>query len=220
MPIIKYMKKIAGFNLKSFFGALKANKETQYDQPTVFIKYNHPVLPSNMVSGLMLKKYYQSLESQPDKVVVTKIDYDATIVNHLNADQTITCYYCGQNHPREDINFDHYIPFYFGGTSVFQNLRMSCTGCNLMKGSIHPESMPVTFGVFNQHLQAETKPKALTILVKASKLEMSEQEAVLVAKLTQKEIAWREALKESLLAKGKITQEEADLWKHGLEEAA
>lgn len=216
MPISKYMKRIAGFNLKSFFGVIKANAKTQYDQPTVFIKYNYPMPPSNMVSGLMLKSYYYDLENKPNKVGITQLDYDETIVNHLNPDNTITCHYCGQDHKVENINFDHYIPFYFGGTSVFQNLKLSCTGCNLMKGSIHPENMTVTFGVFTQHLQAEAKPKALGILVKAAKLEMSAEEAELVAKLTKKELAWREALKQNLLAKGKITQEEADQWNHGL----
>lgn len=212
------MKIIVGFTLKSFFGVLKANLKQQYDKPTVFIAPQYPLQPTSMASGLFLNKYYKKLEENPTMESVTKMDYDAIMLNHRNKDKTITCFYCKENHSSDKTTFDHYVPLYLGGSSLFYNLRLSCQSCNLMKGSIHPTEMPVTWKIFEANLYAEEKPKALGILIEAAKKEMSESESKLVAKLTKKEIEWREAYKKELVEKGKLTQEQADTWLHGIKE--
>lgn len=45
-----------------------------------------------------------------------------------------TCQYCGKTPPEVTLHVDHIIPVYEGGTNDPENLRTSCSDCNLGKG--------------------------------------------------------------------------------------
>ncbi|WP_130449767.1 HNH endonuclease [Zhihengliuella halotolerans] len=45
------------------------------------------------------------------------------------------CYLCGEHVPMDDIHIDHRIPRIHGGSNDFDNLYVSCSTCNLQKGS-------------------------------------------------------------------------------------
>ena len=50
------------------------------------------------------------------------------------ARDSYTCQYCGRNPPEVMLHVDHIIPVVKGGTDDMENLRTSCSQCNLGKG--------------------------------------------------------------------------------------
>ncbi len=50
-----------------------------------------------------------------------------------------TCQYCGKRFPNSELSFDHVIPKCQGGGNSWDNIVLSCVGCNQKKGGRTPE---------------------------------------------------------------------------------
>ena len=177
---------------ENFFKALIrieiANSTKPYLEPIVS---KTPHTNSNSLSGyLLLKKYYQDREKENREI--SSIDLEAIKIQNTN-DGVIKCAYCKKEHSPEAISFDHFIPFYLGGHDSFNNLKLSCKSCNYMKGSIHPNLMPVTWQKFQENVQESIAMSALSILNICLKMELTSEESHLVKKLISKELEWRAA---------------------------
>src|SRR5690625_2712776 len=48
------------------------------------------------------------------------------------------CQYCGQDHPSEDLTFDHVMPRSRGGRTTWENVVTACQSCNLAKADRLP----------------------------------------------------------------------------------
>ncbi|MDD3180342.1 MAG: HNH endonuclease [Opitutaceae bacterium] len=48
------------------------------------------------------------------------------------------CQYCGNKHPREQLNLDHVIPRHYGGKTTWENIVCSCVKCNTRKANRLP----------------------------------------------------------------------------------
>jgi 5-methylcytosine-specific restriction endonuclease McrA len=48
------------------------------------------------------------------------------------------CQYCGKRPNQRDLNLDHVVPRSRGGQDSWENLVVSCRGCNLKKGRRTP----------------------------------------------------------------------------------
>jgi 5-methylcytosine-specific restriction endonuclease McrA len=49
-----------------------------------------------------------------------------------------SCQYCGSRYPAEDLTFDHIVPRYRGGRTLWENIVTACTHCNMRKGNRDP----------------------------------------------------------------------------------
>lgn len=47
---------------------------------------------------------------------------------------SFTCQYCGNMFPVQDLTFDHVVPRYRGGETVWDNVATACATCNIEKG--------------------------------------------------------------------------------------
>lgn len=63
------------------------------------------------------------------------------------------CQYCGRRPPVRDLNVDHVLPRSRGGADCWENLVISCRGCNLKKGRRTPEEAGMKL------LRTPTKPR-------------------------------------------------------------
>ncbi len=77
-------------------------------------------------------------------------------LNVLTRDNS-TCQYCGTKRPASELNYDHVIPKSKGGRTVWENIVMSCYGCNgrkrnrtpaeagmhLINPPVRPKSLPL-----------------------------------------------------------------------------
>jgi 5-methylcytosine-specific restriction endonuclease McrA len=48
------------------------------------------------------------------------------------------CQYCGEKRPTSELNYDHVLPRFRGGKTVWENIVTSCYACNDRKGSRTP----------------------------------------------------------------------------------
>jgi 5-methylcytosine-specific restriction endonuclease McrA len=46
-----------------------------------------------------------------------------------------TCQYCGSTAPKEDLTIDHVIPRSRGGHTLWNNVVLACSRCNMLKGN-------------------------------------------------------------------------------------
>ena len=65
------------------------------------------------------------------------------------------CFYCGKHVAWETKHIDHYVPRARGGGDEPENLRLSCRGCNLAKGSMDPAEFIATDAHARAHRGAE-----------------------------------------------------------------
>jgi 5-methylcytosine-specific restriction endonuclease McrA len=69
-----------------------------------------------------------------------------------------TCLYCGVQKPIKELNFDHVIPRYLGGKTVWHNVVTSCYVCNFKKANRTPEQAGM------QLIRKPYKPKNLPFI--------------------------------------------------------
>lgn len=167
----------------TFFKMAHSNykKEIFKDEPIVCF---HQSTPQSLAGKYMLNEYFRRLEANAN-AGLRECDYHA-IIKEAKRGGSIECYYCKAKENPDRITFDHIIPYFFGGKSQFANLRLSCEGCNLMKGSIHHQTMPVCWEIFNRNLDQGIKSFALDILKEALTMNLCEVEKHLCLKLYQK----------------------------------
>lgn len=143
---------------------------------------------------LLLNNYYAKMEKNPtlglphSEIQILK---DQNTFNGM-----ITCHYCRDEILAEKITIDHYVPFYLGGRNHYNNLKLSCQRCNLMKGSIHPTEMPQTWALFQRNIKTKKFVRAITLMIEALGMPLDEKEHSLAKKLHLKELQWREVLRE------------------------
>jgi 5-methylcytosine-specific restriction endonuclease McrA len=65
------------------------------------------------------------------------------------------CQYCGERRPASELNYDHVVPRFRGGKTVWENIVTSCYACNDRKGSRTPDEAGMTL------LRQPAKPKSL-----------------------------------------------------------
>ena len=56
------------------------------------------------------------------------------------------CYWCDNKLVKNDIHLDHYVPIAKGGLHTISNLVLSCSKCNLTKGSNDPLAFAIQIG--------------------------------------------------------------------------
>lgn len=81
-----------------------------------------PSITYNPPSVVALKDYIK----QPDRVPFTRMN--------LFLRDDFRCQYCGNQHPPEDLTFDHVIPRADGGQVSWFNIVSACVPCNSRKG--------------------------------------------------------------------------------------
>ena len=50
-----------------------------------------------------------------------------------------TCQYCDEPFPTEELTFDHIVPRFRGGRTIWENIVTACTACNMRKGNRSPK---------------------------------------------------------------------------------
>jgi 5-methylcytosine-specific restriction endonuclease McrA len=63
---------------------------------------------------------------------------------NIYARDNFTCQYCGDRHPRSELNLDHVVPRSLGGRSTWENVVCSCLECNRLKGGRTPSQAGIT----------------------------------------------------------------------------
>lgn len=203
--VSKYVKYIPEFSTKTLFGIERSQLRNPMDVPLVF-RSNSGY--DSLASKIQLNHYFLKQEFD-SKYQLSKNEIDSYIKSAVVAGK-VACEYCQSEVETSEISLDHYVPYYFGGKTLYHNLKLSCKTCNYMKGSIHPEKMPLTWSLFKVHLHEEKKPKALYLLQKAKEQNPTPEELKLVEKLIVKELAWREERKQELESKGIFQDQEKE----------
>lgn len=139
---------------------------------------------------LMLNSYLRKLEENPDQGI------SGPEILSLKKQHTrngkIECQYCKASVPANRITIDHFIPCFFGGRTQYSNIRLSCTKCNFMKGSIHPLTMPETWKLFKRNVDEKYYNSALNILEESLTLSsLTEVERLKIMTVREKEYEWR-----------------------------
>ena len=146
------------------------------------------------VSGMLLRAYYSKLEKNP--ALGVSDDELKTYLKNQADGSLFECHYCNTKLSRQSVTIDHFKPKLFHGLNQFFNFRVSCGDCNLAKGGIYPQKMPVTYSVFLKQVQENNKIQCIDILnkVKDESFHLLEkQESQLVERLISIEERWRSA---------------------------
>lgn len=73
-----------------------------------------------------------------------RTDYVPFTRANIYARDKFTCQYCWEEHPTEDLTFDHVIPAAQGGRKDWLNIVTACLACNTKKGARTPEEAGMT----------------------------------------------------------------------------
>jgi hypothetical protein len=144
------------------------------------------------LSGLLLRAYYAKLEHNPN-LGISFADMNLVIHNTKNENDEIECFYCKQMIHASVITIDHFKPKVFKGANQYFNIKLACKKCNVTKGGIYPQKMPVTFNHFLEKIKTGNPITSLKILQEVKKeMIVDETESELIDRLISMELHWRE----------------------------
>lgn len=104
-----------------------------------------------MNSGLMDKDLYKNIVFKKFKrhfpeIPADKLEKEVNDYFKLNEKENIYCEYCkielkpNQRYPYNDASsLDHKLPKTRGGANTFDNIAITCTQCNIIKGTMNTE---------------------------------------------------------------------------------
>ena len=123
----------------SFLGKVEVLEEYDIDVPAVSITLRTPAVVRLTRARVLIQN---------------KVRFSRTNVFLRDG---FRCQYCSEKRPMNELNYDHVLPRFRGGRTVWENIVTSCYACNDRKGSRTPAEAGMTL------LRQPSKPKSLPL---------------------------------------------------------